>query len=808
MNCAACSARVEKVLSGHEGVRRAGVNLASASATVEYDPSVCTPEQLQRAVRDAGYDLILDRTADEVEQQQEESYLSLRRRMIWAVALSFPVVVIGMGFMHMPYANLIMFVLATPVTFWFGRQFFIGAWNQLRHGSANMDTLVALSTGIAWLFSVANMVAPSWWEARGIHPHVYFEAAAVIIAFILLGRTLESRAKRNTSAAIRKLMGLQPKRVTLVEPDGSAREVDIADVRPDDLLLVRPGERIAVDGMVESGSSYVDESMLTGEPVPVAKATGEKVYAGTINGTGSFRYRAERVGSDTLLAKIIRMVEDAQGSKAPVQHLVDKIAAVFVPVIIGIALLAFAAWMIFDGSDGFSHALLAAVTVLIIACPCALGLATPTAIMVGIGKGAELGILIKDAQALETAPKVNAVVLDKTGTITMGHPAVETVVRFDGAEQADAVLLALERTSEHPLALAITEHFEALTPSHIDGFESITGRGVRGESEGNVYLAGNRRLMEENGIPISSEALGEEEKLTAEGNSVVWFAGGGNLLSLIGISDPVKDSSAEAVAELERMGIEVYMLTGDNRRTAEAVGRRAGISRVQADVLPQDKAAFVERLQREGKRVAMVGDGINDSAALAVADLSIAMGTGSDIAIEVASMTVISADLCKIPLGIRLAKATVRTIRQNLFWAFIYNLIGVPIAAGVLYPVCGFLLNPMIAGAAMAFSSVSVVTNSLLLRRKRFAPSAAPTASAPEKSEAPEPATTYAVEGMMCGHCVAAVDAAVRGLPGVIDVAVDLDSGTAAVRGDAAPEAVIEAIRGAGYEARTLSHVS
>ncbi len=829
MTCASCAARVEKVLNSCPGVNAAGVNFATSTVNVDYDGESCSPEVLQQIVRDAGYDLLLDESVDSLDAEQARKYRALKSRTIWAVILSLPVVVIGMFFMNMPYANLIMFLFSTPVVFWLGRQFFIGAWKQLRHRSANMDTLVALSTGIAWLFSVANMLFPDYWMSKGIHPHVYFEASAVIIAFILLGRTLESKAKGNTSSAIKKLMGLQPKTVMILLPDGSTTVYPIDRIRIGDTVVVRPGERIAVDGLVTDGSSFVDESMLSGEPIPVEKRPGEKVYAGTINGTGSFHYEAEKVGGDTLLAKIIRMVQDAQGSKAPVQQLVDKVAAVFVPVIMSIALISFIVWMIADGNGGFSHGLLAAVTVLIIACPCALGLATPTAIMVGIGKGAELGILIKDAEALETAPKIDAVVLDKTGTVTAGRPVVENVVRVRTLPEADAILSALEQRSEHPLAQAIVSRFkdEASAGVELSDFESVTGRGVKARVGGVVYYAGNRRFMEENGVEISPVVREREAKLTADANSVVWFADADGVISLIGISDPIKPTSARAVAELEKMGIEVYMLTGDNRSTAEAVARKAGIRHCIAEVLPQDKSAFVEKLRKEGRKVAMVGDGINDSAALAVADLSIAMGTGSDIAIDVAKMTIISAELTKIPLAIRLSRATVRTIRQNLFWAFIYNVIGVPVAAGVLYPFCGFLLNPMIAGAAMAFSSVSVVTNSLLLKRKSFADGTdavngqsvltknesdvnisdekiIPVDTKPvEETPIIKPNATmkqeFKIEGMACTHCSGRVDAAIRALPGVTAVNVDLASGTAVVEGDVAPETVIETVTAAGY---------
>lgn len=731
MGCAACAARIEKVLNACEGVETASVNYAASTVNIDFDKKKCTPERLQEVVRNAGYDLLLDGSMEDLENEQSEKYESLKRRTVWAILLSLPVVVIGMGFMHFPYANLIMFIFATPVVFVFGRQFFTGAWKQLRHHLANMDTLVALSTGIAWLFSVANMLFPSFWESNGIHPHVYFEASAVIIAFILLGRLMEGKAKSNTSSAIKKLMGLAPKTVTVVKENGDLIEEPIDGITKGTTLLVRPGERIATDGIVSEGESYVNESMLSGEPIPVSKKIGDKVFAGTINEKGTFRYVAEKTGNDTLLSKIIRMVQDAQGSKPPVQQLVDRIASVFVPTIICIAVIAFIVWIIFDSDSGFTHGLLAAVTVLIIACPCALGLATPTAIMVGVGKGAELGILIKDAEALETAQKIDTVVLDKTGTITQGKPRVVSIDYFtDNTEWSIKILKSLESLSQHPLASAITEHFKDASTVRIDSFESITGRGVKGKVGEATYYAGNRRLLEENGIIINCYEDERVNELLDKALTLVWLAKSGTrngdsgdegkVLAVIGITDPVKKSSVLAVKELEQSGIEVWMLTGDNRATAESAARQAGIKHVKSEVLPQEKASFVEQLQAEGKKVAMVGDGINDSAALAISDLSIAMGTGSDIAIDVAKMTIVAADLSKIPVAFRLSKRTERTIRQNLFWAFIYNIIGVPVAAGVLYPPFGFLLNPMIAGAAMAFSSVSVVTNSLLL--KRFKP--------------------------------------------------------------------------------------
>ena len=777
MSCASCAARIEKTLNRQSGVKRAAVNYASATATVEYDPKNCSSEALQQAVQAAGYDLLINRdgnTLEEAEEAHNKKFTTLKLRTVWAVILSLPVVIIGMFFMDMPYANPIMWTLSTPIVFWLGRGFFSSAWKQLRHGSANMDTLVAISTGTAYLFSLFYMLFPAFWLSRGIHPHVYFEAASVIIAFILLGRLLEEKAKGNTSTAIKKLMGLQPKTVTVV--GNEERIVPIEQIRPGDIILVKPGERIAVDGIVTEGSSYVDESMLSGEPVAVSKQKDAKVFAGTINQKGSFRFRAEKVGTDTLLAKIIHMVQDAQGSKAPVQQLVDKIAGIFVPTIIGIAVLAFIVWMMLDGTGGFTHGLLAFVTVVIIACPCALGLATPTAIMVGIGKGAERGILIKDAESLEIAQKVNTVVLDKTGTVTEGKPVVSKLVwntptttpnpSISSKDVLPDIFYSLEKLSEHPLADAVVNHLkESASIDDIQDFETITGKGVKGRTQGRIYFAGNLKLLEENRIAISRSLREEATRLTAKAQTVIWFADEENALAIAGITDRIKETSIRAVDELRAAGIEVHMLTGDNEATAREIARKAGIAHYQASVLPQDKAAFISRLQAEGRKVAMVGDGINDSAALAQADLSIAMGGGSDIAMDVAKMTIISSDLTKIPEALRLSRLTVRTIRQNLFWAFIYNIVGVPIAAGILYPINGFLLNPMIAGAAMAFSSVSVVSNSLLLKRKKI--------HKREENKKVEPSTEtimkkeFKVEGMMCNHCRMHVEKALNSMEGV-----------------------------------------
>lgn len=723
MSCAACAGRVDKTLNRQEGVMNASVNYASATASVEYDPKATSPEKLRAAVEDAGYGLVIgtgENMQTESQNAHEESFRKLRRRTVWAIALSIPVVVIAMFFMDMPYANEIMWILSTPVVFWFGRGFFVNAWKQLKHGSANMDTLVALSTGIAYLFSLFNLFFPDFWLKRGIHPHVYFEASSVIIAFILLGRLLEDRAKGNASSAIKKLMGLQPKTVNIIDRSGHLSEIPISRIQKGDILMVKPGEKVAVDGSVTEGSSYVDESMLTGEPVPVLKEINAKVFAGTINQKGSFRFEAEKVGADTLLSQIISMVQEAQGSKAPVQKLADKIAAVFVPVIIGIAVLSFILWILLDSANGFTHGLLAMVTVLIIACPCALGLATPTAIMVGIGKGAENGILIKDAQSLEIARQIDTIVLDKTGTITEGKPVVTDFFTSNGDPLIKNIFCSLEKLSEHPLSEAVVNFLKNAELLKIDDFESITGKGIKGNYRGKNYFAGNRKLLDENHISIDSALEAEAGRLSEASKTVIWFADSDMALAVAGISDEIKETSIKAIAELHRRNMEVYMLTGDNEATAREIAARAGIRRYKSEMLPHDKAAFVKQLQAEGKKVGMVGDGINDSAALAQANLSIAMGKGSDIAMDVAQMTIISSDLSKIPEAIKLSKLTVRTIRQNLFWAFVYNIIGVPIAAGILYPINGFLLNPMIAGAAMALSSVSVVTNSLLLKVKKI----------------------------------------------------------------------------------------
>jgi Cu2+-exporting ATPase len=726
MTCAACAVSVESMLRSAAGVIDAGVNFANQSAWVQYDPAIATPATLQQTVRSIGYDLVIDEanSLQIQEAAQQDHYNELKQRTIWASVLSLPVVIIGMFFMNIPYGNYISMALTLPVIGWFGRSFFINAWKQARHGKANMDTLVALSTGIAFLFSAFNTLAPGFWHARGIHPHVYYEAASVIIAFISLGKLLEERAKHNTSTAIKKLMGLQPKTVRVLI-DGKEQELPVAEVLPGHLILVRPGEKIPVDGLVSTGSSFVDESMITGEPVPVQKEKDSKVFAGTVNQKGSFQFLAQKVGNDTLLAHIIKMVQEAQGSKAPVQKLVDKIAGTFVPVVIGISVLTFIVWMIAGGDNAFTNALLTSVTVLVIACPCALGLATPTAIMVGIGKGAENNILIKDAESLELAYKVDTVILDKTGTITEGKPVVTQMNWLPGKANDAAlkqILYSLEVQSEHPLAEAVLHALkqEGIQAGTITNFESITARGVTGVVGTNRYYAGNKQLIDEHRLAIDKTLLQQAALLQQQAHTVIYFADAQQVLAIIAIADKIKATAAKAIQQLQASRIDVYMLTGDNEQTAAAIAAEAGIKNFNAGVLPDDKANFVKNLQAQNRVVAMAGDGINDSLALAQADVSIAMGRGSDIAMDVATMTLITSDLQSIPKALLLSRKTVRTIRQNLFWAFIYNLIGIPLAAGALYAFNGFLLNPMIAGAAMALSSVSVVTNSLRLKTTKI----------------------------------------------------------------------------------------
>lgn len=762
MSCAVCAANVENRVRTVEGVAAASVNFASNQLHVEYDPARVTLLQLQQAVREIGYDLIVDESHAKEEQQQAQQnhYRELKRNTVKIWCFALPLMILGMVFMHERWAAWLMLLLSLPV-FWFGRLFYINAWKQASHRSANMDTLVALSTSIAFLFSLFNTLFPQVWLSRGLEPHVYYEAATMIIAFVLLGKLLEERAKGNTSSAIRKLMGLQPKTARVIGADGSEQDLPVAQLQVGDRISLRPGEKIPVDGILISGSTFVDESMITGEPIPARKDPGDKLLAGTVNQRGSFVMEATKVGSDTLLAQIIRTVQEAQGSKAPVQRIADRIAAVFVPVVIGLALLTFLLWLVLGGEEAFTYGLLAMVSVLVIACPCALGLATPTALMVGIGKGAEQQILIKDAAALERMCKVDTVVLDKTGTLTEGRPEVVKWLWTAGTEEQhrywQGLFYAAESRSEHPLGEAVVRYLEQ-QEAHtcpLSLFESLTGEGVefkaesaaRSDVESSVspsastpvattesvaagsssdlgqraeqtFWIGSRKLAERYGAEMEPSLAREITAHEQAGCTTVLGGCGTRLLAVVVISDRIKTTTPEALKELRRAGIEICMLTGDSQKTAAAIAKELGISQFQAEMLPADKEQYIRRLQAEGHTVAMVGDGINDSQALSSADVSVAMGRGTDIAMEVAMVTLITSDLKLLPRAYRLSKDTVRAIRQNLFWAFIYNLIGIPIAAGVLYPVCGLLLNPMLASAAMAFSSVSVVMNSLRLRWK------------------------------------------------------------------------------------------
>jgi Cu+-exporting ATPase len=738
MHCVACAARIEKALAGAPGVERAGVNFATSRATVAYDPTATNPEALREVVRGQGYDALLpDPTTsgspdDQALDAAEAEYRRLRVRLVVAAVLTVPVLVLAMAghvvsaweaALALPARPWIELALTTPVLFWAGRDFLAGAWKAARHRAADMNTLVAVGTLAAYLYSLAATLAPGWFTPAGrTHgdrpmPGVYYEVAASIVVLILLGNLLQARATTRTRGAIRALIGLSP-RTARVERDGREQDVPVEDVRVGDVVLVRPGEKVPVDGVVENGTSNVDESMLTGEPMPVAKKAGDTVIGATLNTTGAFRFRATKVGADTVLEQIVRLVQQAQGSKAPIQRLADRISGVFVPVVLCLAVVTFVVWYdLAPPETRLSQALYTSVAVLIIACPCALGLATPTAIMVGTGRGAQAGILIRGGEALERAHRVRAVVLDKTGTVTEGKPVV-TDVRAQAA-LTDAELLRLaasaERASEHPLAAALLRAaadrgLELATPRD---FAAVAGHGLEAGVEGRQVLVGNRKLLADRGIAADEAAAAE---LAGAGKTPVYVAVDGQFAGLIAVADRPKPEARAAVARLKADGLTVVMLTGDTARTAEAVAREVGIDRVIASVLPAGKADAITALQAEGQVVAMVGDGINDAPALAKADVGIAMGTGTDVAIETADITLVKGDLAGVERAIALSRATMRTVKQNLFFAFAYNVLGIPLAAGVLYPLTGWLLSPIIASAAMALSSVSVVTNALRLR--------------------------------------------------------------------------------------------
>jgi len=708
MTCAACSARIEKVLNRLDGVTKATVNLSTNKAVVEFPSGIIEDETLVKAIEKAGYkaEIEVERDLDREKELREKEIKSLKTLFIISAILSVPL--FSAMFFHMAGLHTILsngwfqLALATPVQFIIGYRFYRGAYNSLRGGGANMDVLVSMGTSAAYFYSVYNLI-------KGVHEY-YFEASAVVITLVLLGKTFEAIAKGKTSEAIKKLMGLQPKTAKVIR-DGKEVDIPIEKVEIGDIIVVRPGERIPVDGIIVEGNSAVDESMITGESIPVDKSKGDEVIGATINKYGTFKFEATKVGKDTVLSQIIKLVEDAQGSKAPVQRLADKISGIFVPVVVAIAVVTLLAFTLIKGD--FNTGLINAVAVLVIACPCALGLATPTAIMVGTGKGAEKGILIKSGEHLERAHKIDTIIFDKTGTITKGEPEVTDILSFEGidGEEVLRVAASVEKVSEHPLGQAIVKkgEEESLELKEPEEFVSIPGKGIQATLEGKRVLIGNRKLMQDNGISIEA---GEDDllRLEEEGKTAMLIAIDGNLRGIIAVADKIKETSKDAIEKLKSMGLEVYMITGDNERTARAIAKEVGITNVLAEVLPENKAEVVEKIKSEGKKVGMVGDGINDAPALAAADVGFAIGTGTDVAIEAADITLMRGDLQGVVTAIRLSHRTMRTIKQNLFWAFFYNSIGIPFAA------LG-LLNPMIAGAAMAFSSVSVVTNSLRLRK-------------------------------------------------------------------------------------------
>ena len=732
MHCASCVQKIEKALLQTQGVTGAAVNLATEKARVDYEPSLLNLEEIKRAIEATGYEVAEpppgEKTLDSEKLAREKEYRKLKLKFIAGLVLGilvflgsmrhwFPWVPVFLGNFY------VLWALATPIQFVIGWSFYNGAWRALRHRSADMNTLIAVGTSAAYVYSVLATLWPQLFEAGGIKANVYFDTSALIIVFILLGRLLEARAKGQTSEAIKKLIGLQPKTARVIR-EGKEIDIPVEEVVVGDIVVVRPGERIPVDGIVREGRSAVDESMITGESIPVKKTPGSEVIGATINKSGSFKFEARKVGKDTTLAQIIRLIEEAQSSKAPIQRLADVIAAYFVPIVMSIAVITFVIWFILGPPPALTLALLNFVAVLIIACPCALGLATPTAVLVGTGKGAENGILIKGGESLEIAHKVDTIVLDKTGTLSRGEPEVTDIILGEGFPEQEILsyAAAAEKNSEHPLADAILKRAreKGIEPLEPDNFRVIEGQGVEATVKGRQIILGNARLLENRRIEIL-DLRREAEKLSDEGKTAVYIAVSGEVAAVLGIADTLKEGSFEAVKRLQKMGLHVVMVTGDNRKTAEAMARKVGIDDVFPEVLPKDKVDVIKKLQSEGRKVAMVGDGINDAPALAQADIGIALGSGTDVAIEASDITLIKGDLRAVASAIELSKKTIRIIKQNLFWAFFYNTAGIPVAAGVLYPFFGLLLNPILAAAAMAFSSVSVVSNSLRLRKIELA---------------------------------------------------------------------------------------
>ncbi len=716
MSCTACAGSIEKVLKGTPGVIEVAVNYANEKASIVIDEEVTNIELIQKQVNAIGYELLIDnQNKATLQNHKNKKYRNTLFNTIGAGLLAVPIMLIGMVFMNWPYANISMLLLSTPVLFIFGKHFFINAYKQAKIGTANMDTLVAISTGVAYLFSVFNTLFPHFFHQFGLHSLVYYESAAVVIFFVSLGKLLEEKAKNNTSNALEKLINLQPKTVTAIR-NGQELTIKLEEIAIGDLIIVKPGERIAVDGRVKRGDSYVDESSISGEAIPVFKTKKSKVLAGTINQNGSLTLLVEKAGTDTFLAKIIEMVAEAQGTKAPVQLLVDKIAAVFVPTVLMIAILSFFIWLSLGGKNATSLAMLTSLSILVIACPCALGLATPTAVMVGIGKAAQEGILIKSANALVLASEIDTLVIDKTGTLTEGKTVVQKWQLYDETAEMKSLIKSMEGISEHPLAKAIVQLFNDYETVELQSFENIPGKGIKASYKNENYFVGNIGLLKEQNPNLVNNQLKSWE---TEGFSLVCFFTKTRLLGVFAVSDSLKSNASSAIRSLKKLGIKVVMLSGDNLANVRKTANDLGIEDFRGECLPTDKYEYISKLKNAGHKVAMVGDGINDTISLAGADVGISMGSGADIALEAADIALVRNDLSKIASTITIAKLTVKTIKQNLFWAFIYNILGIPIAAGILYPINGFLINPMIAGAAMAFSSVSVVSNSIWLKFKK-----------------------------------------------------------------------------------------